>query len=88
MPPFDFTFCSEIILLGAVIGFLSGLFGVGGGFLLTPMLSIFGVPMHIAVGSSLCQMIGTGAAAGSRGAASRSPSCWRRPREPSTPTPR
>jgi uncharacterized membrane protein YfcA len=63
MPPFDPYFCSEIVLLGAVIGFLSGLFGVGGGFLLTPMLSIFGVPMHVAVGSSLCQMIGTGAAA-------------------------
>jgi len=49
-----------IILLGGVIGFLSGLFGVGGGFLLTPMLNIvFGIPMLVAVGSSLCQMIGT-----------------------------
>ena len=49
-----------IILLGGVVGFLSGLFGVGGGFLLVPMLNIaFGVPMNVAVGSSLCQMIGT-----------------------------
>jgi len=53
-----------IIVLGGAIGFLSGLFGVGGGFLLTPMLNIaFGVPMQIAIGSSLCQMIGTAATA-------------------------
>lgn len=61
MPPLTVLIAGGVILLGAVVGFLSGLFGVGGGFLLTPMLSIaFGVAMPVAVGSSLCQMIGTG----------------------------
>ena len=50
--------------LGFVVGVLSGLFGVGGGFLLVPMLNIiFNIPYNIAVGSSLCQMIGTSTAA-------------------------
>jgi hypothetical protein len=35
--------------LGAVIGFLSGLFGVGGGFLMTPLLIFIGVPPPVAV---------------------------------------
>jgi uncharacterized membrane protein YfcA len=47
------------VLLGLVVGYLSGLFGVGGGFMLTPLLnSLFGIPFDIAVGSGLCQMIG------------------------------
>jgi uncharacterized membrane protein YfcA len=47
------------VLLGLVIGYLSGLFGVGGGFMLTPLLnSLFAIPFDIAVGSGLCQMIG------------------------------
>jgi len=49
-----------LILLGLVIGGLSGFFGVGGGFLLTPMLNaVFGIPFPLAVGSSLAQMTGT-----------------------------
>jgi uncharacterized membrane protein YfcA len=53
--------------LGMVIGILSGLFGVGGGFLLVPMLNVaFNIPYNIAVGSSLCQMIGTSLAASLR----------------------
>jgi len=53
-----------LIGLGFIIGILSGLFGVGGGFLLTPMLNVvFNIPYNIAVGSSLCQMVGTSAAA-------------------------
>jgi len=46
-----------IALFGVVVGFLIGLFGVGGGFLLTPALKvIFGIPYPIAVGSSLAQI--------------------------------
>ena len=53
-----------LVGLGLIVGALSGLFGVGGGFLLTPMLNvIFNIPYNIAVGSSLCQMIGTATAA-------------------------
>ncbi|MFP6684661.1 MAG: sulfite exporter TauE/SafE family protein [Polyangiaceae bacterium] len=48
-----------VALLGVVVGVVAGMFGVGGGFLLTPLLSIiFDIPMPIAVGTGLCQMIG------------------------------
>ncbi len=40
-----------IVGLGFVVGFLSGLFGVGGGFLLTPLLIVYGVPPSVAVGT-------------------------------------
>lgn len=49
-----------LVALGVVVGFVSGVFGVGGGFILTPLLSVvLRVPLPIAVGSGLCQMIGT-----------------------------
>jgi uncharacterized membrane protein YfcA len=49
-----------LLLLGVVVGFLAGMFGVGGGFLLTPLLSVaLDVPITIAVGTGLCQMVGT-----------------------------
>ena len=41
-----------ILGMGAAIGFLSGLFGVGGGFLLTPLLIFYGVPASVAVATS------------------------------------
>jgi uncharacterized membrane protein YfcA len=44
--------------LGAGIGFLSGVFGVGGGFLLTPLLIFIGVPAAVAVASSANQLVG------------------------------
>lgn len=46
--------------VGVAIGFVAGMFGVGGGFILTPALALgFKLPMPIAVGSALCQKIGT-----------------------------
>jgi hypothetical protein len=49
-----------VVLLGAAVGFVAGMFGVGGNFLLTPLLSVvFGVPLPVAAGTGLCQMIGT-----------------------------
>jgi uncharacterized membrane protein YfcA len=45
--------------IGASIGLLSGLFGVGGGFLLTPALMMIGVPPTIAAASGSCQMVAT-----------------------------
>jgi uncharacterized protein len=47
-----------IILLGAAVGILSGMFGVGGGFLTTPLLIFFGVPPSIAAASSATQVTG------------------------------
>ena len=41
----------EILLLSALVGVLSGLFGVGGGFLMTPLLIFLGIPPVVAVGS-------------------------------------
>ncbi len=55
------VFIPGIVLLGVFVGFLTGLFGVGGGFLLTPSLNIiFGIPYPIAVGSDLLQIFCTG----------------------------
>lgn len=44
--------------LGAAVGILSGIFGVGGGFLLTPLLIFIGVPPAVAVATSANQLIG------------------------------
>jgi uncharacterized membrane protein YfcA len=38
-----------ILGMGAAVGFLSGMFGVGGGFLMTPLLVFYGIPPAIAV---------------------------------------
>ncbi|HTZ35842.1 MAG TPA: sulfite exporter TauE/SafE family protein [Stellaceae bacterium] len=44
--------------LGAGVGFLSGVFGVGGGFLMTPLLIFIGVPPAVAVASSANTLVG------------------------------
>jgi uncharacterized membrane protein YfcA len=42
------------VLVGIGVGFLTGFFGVGGGFLIVPALVlVLGLPMHVAVGTSL-----------------------------------
>lgn len=43
--------------LGGAIGFLSGVFGVGGGFLMTPLLIFIGIPPAVAVGSEAAQIL-------------------------------
>jgi hypothetical protein len=43
--------------LGGVVGFLSGVFGVGGGFLMTPLLILLGVPPAVAVGTQASQIL-------------------------------
>lgn len=48
-----------LIGAGVVVGFLSGLFGIGGGFLMTPLLTFMGIPAAIAVASQATQQVGT-----------------------------
>jgi len=43
--------------MGSAVGFLSGLFGIGGGFLLTPLLMFMGVPTAVAVGTGSMQIL-------------------------------
>lgn len=40
-----------LLAMGSAVGVLSGLFGIGGGFLLTPMLILIGVPPAVAIGT-------------------------------------
>jgi hypothetical protein len=59
----DFVFGAAnfpwLALFGLIIGGLGGFFGVGGGFLMVPLLNVvFGTPYNIAVGSDLGQMCG------------------------------
>ena len=47
-----------LIGLGGIVGILSGMFGVGGGFLMTPLLFFIGIPPAIAVASEANQILG------------------------------
>ena len=49
----------EILMLSAVVGVLSGLFGVGGGFLMTPFLIFLGVPPAYAVANEANNILAT-----------------------------
>ncbi len=48
-----------IIGLGGLVGLLTGMVGVGGGFLTTPILMFYGIPPAVAVASSTTQITGT-----------------------------
>ncbi|WP_339703057.1 sulfite exporter TauE/SafE family protein [uncultured Sphingosinicella sp.] len=48
-----------IVGFGVLVGFMSGMFGVGGGFLTTPMLIFYGIPPAVAVASSATQITGS-----------------------------
>ena len=47
-----------IVLLGGAVGLISGMFGIGGGFLTTPILIIYGIPPTVAAASSASQVTG------------------------------
>ena len=47
-----------IIILGFAVGVLSGMFGIGGGFLTTPLLIFYGIPPTVAVASATTQITG------------------------------
>ena len=46
-----------LVGVGALVGFLSGMFGVSGGFLLTPVLMMIGIPPTVAAASDSCQIV-------------------------------
>jgi hypothetical protein len=59
----DATLMLALMALGFVIGNLTGIFGVGGGFLVSPLLmTVYGLPPSVAVGSDVCYIIGSSAA--------------------------
>ncbi|HEX2591310.1 MAG TPA: sulfite exporter TauE/SafE family protein [Rhizomicrobium sp.] len=50
-----------ILAMGAGVGFLSGMFGVGGGFLLTPLLIFYGIPSSVAVATTASHLTASSA---------------------------
>jgi uncharacterized protein len=50
--------CVAIFGLGGIVGLLSGIFGVGGGFLMTPLLIMMGIPPTVAASSDSNQIVG------------------------------
>ncbi|SON58334.1 Sulfite exporter TauE/SafE [Hartmannibacter diazotrophicus] len=50
-----------LLSMGAAVGFISGLFGVGGGFLLTPLLIFSGIPSAVAVSTVASQIVASSA---------------------------
>ncbi len=48
-----------ILGMGAAVGYLSGMFGVGGGFLMTPLLIFAGIPPAIAISTGANQLVAT-----------------------------
>ncbi len=67
LPPSYFSepllLLASLTALGFCVGMLTGIFGVGGGFLVTPlMVALLGLPASTAVGSGLCFIIGTSSA--------------------------
>lgn len=49
--------------IGGLVGVLSGMFGVGGGFLITPLLFFVGIPPSVAVATSTAQIVGSSVSA-------------------------
>jgi len=48
----------KLILLGFTVGVIGGFFGVGGAFMVTPALNVFGFPMAYAIGTDMAHMAG------------------------------
>ncbi len=49
---------APLIVIGFFVGVIGGFFGIGGAFMVTPALNIFGFPMAYAVGTDMAHMIG------------------------------
>ncbi len=53
-----------LVSMGALVGFLSGMFGVGGGFLMTPILIFLGIPPAVAVATEANQIVASSVSGG------------------------
>ena len=63
LPVAELAVSSLLVLgMGAAVGFLSGLFGIGGGFLLTPLLIFSGIPPAVAVATVNLQIVASSTA--------------------------
>ena len=63
LPIAEMSISVEIIfLVSAFVGFLSGVFGIGGGFLTTPFLIFTGIPPGVAVGTQASQLVASSVA--------------------------
>lgn len=61
LPIAEISIAAEtIFFVSAFVGCLSGMFGIGGGFLTTPFMIFMGVPAPIAVGTQTCQIVANG----------------------------
>ena len=61
LPIAEMAVSAELIFFVSIfVGFLSGLFGIGGGFLTTPFMIFMGVPPAVAVGTQPCQIVANG----------------------------
>src|SRR3972149_1112278 len=60
----DLLKLAEMLVLGVLAGGIGALTGIGGGLIITPVLTLgFGVPIHQAIGTSLCCIIATSSGA-------------------------
>lgn len=58
LPIAEMSVAIEMVMtLGVTVGFLSGVFGIGGGFLTTPLLIFMGIPSFVAVGTTASQQV-------------------------------
>ena len=48
-----------LLALGSLSGFLSGLYGIGGGVIATPIMIFFGIPSHVVIGTASFQLLGS-----------------------------
>ncbi len=60
LPIADLTMSIWLMLgIGSAVGFVSGLFGIGGGFMMTPLLLVLGIPPAVAVGTGAMPILAT-----------------------------
>ncbi len=55
-----------LLTIGFAVGVLAGFFGIGGGWIITPSLHIFGLPVPFAIGTGLANVAGQGAVASAK----------------------